>query len=96
MMKKIVNKKTKKTSTAPKKKEYDLTVSFNDQIFNIQTDNLAEAITEIIPFQLKTRVLFLIKKGDLTCEKMLLLMEGRRVFRNKIALEVFINRLIFK
>jgi len=40
-------------------------------------------------------VLFLIKKGDLVCEKMLLLLQGRRLFMNKVALEVFINKLVF-
>jgi hypothetical protein len=49
----------------------------------------------VVPFQLKTRVLFLIKKGDLVCEKMLLLLQGRRIFMNKVALEVFINKLVF-
>jgi len=96
MMKKAVTKKIKKQSTSPKKKEYKLTISFNDQIYNVETDNLYEAISELIPFQLKTRVIMLVKKGELSCEKMLLLLEGRRVFRNKVALEVFINRLIFK
>jgi hypothetical protein len=96
MMKKVVTKKIKKDSASPKKKEYNLTMSFNDQVHNVETDNLYEAISELIPFQLKTRVIILVKKGELSCEKMMLLLEARRVFRNKVALEVFINRLIFK
>ena len=84
----------KKGST--KKKQYSLTIALNDQIFTIETDNLAEAIMSVAPRFLKTRVLINIKKGNLVCEKMLLLLEGRRIFRNKVALEVFINRLIFK
>jgi hypothetical protein len=96
MMKKTVTKKLKKQNDSPKKKEYNLTMSLNDQVFNVETDNLYEAISELIPFQLKTRVIILVKKGELSCEKMMLLLEARRVFRNKVALEVFINRLIFK
>jgi hypothetical protein len=89
-MKKPVAKKQK-----PSTKEYNLTISFNDQIFTFDTDDLAESIMSVAPFQLKTRVLFLIKKGDLVCEKMLLLLQGRRLFMNKVALEVFINKLVF-
>jgi hypothetical protein len=85
----------KKTVTK-KKREYNLTISFNDQVFNIETDNLFESITEIIPFRLKTRVIVLIKKGDLSCERLLLLEAGRRTFRTPLALQIFINRLIFK
>ena len=95
-MKKTVTRKTKNSKTSPKKKEYNLTISLNDQIFNIETDNLVEAIKKVIPFQLKTRVLMLVKKGNLTCEKMLLLKDARRIFRSSLALEVFINRLVFK
>ena len=89
-MKKPVAKKQKSSN-----KKYNLTLSFNDQIFTVETDDLAESIMSVAPQFLKTRVLFLIKKGDLVCEKMLLLLQGRRLFMNKIALEVFINKLVF-
>jgi hypothetical protein len=89
-MKKTVAKKQKSST-----KEYNLTISFNDQIFTFDTDDLAESIMSVAPQFLKTRVLFLIKKGNLVCEKMLLLLQGRRIFMNKVALEVFINKLVF-
>ena len=89
-MKKAITKKTK-----PSTKKYHLTLSFNDQTFEIDTDDLALSIMSVAPTFLKTRVLFKIKYGDLLCDKMLLLLQGKRLFRNKVALEVFINKLIF-
>lgn len=85
----------KKTRTKKTIKKYQLTISFNDQVFEFNTDNLFESITSVIPKILKTRVLIKIKYGELMCDKMLLLQQGRLIFRNKVALEIFINKLIF-
>ena len=84
-----------KTSTKKEEKKYHLTIGFNDQVFEFDTDNLAESIASVSPLQLKTRVLIKVVYGDLVCEKMLLLLQGKRLFRNKVALEVFVNKLIF-
>ena len=95
-MKKILSKTKKTKKTSPIKKEYIITVSLNDTIYNTETSDLKAAIKAIIPRFLKTRVIFYITKGDLACEKLLLLREAQRVFRNDLSLEVFINRLVFK
>lgn len=99
-MKKATTKKASKTKVATSEanltpSKYHLTLSFNDQVFEFDTDDLAESIMSVAPQFLKTRVLFKIKYGDLLCDKMLFLLQGRRLFRNKVYLEVFINKLVF-
>lgn len=88
-------KVTKKTVKPEANFKYKLKLSFNDQVFTFNTDDLAESIMSVAPQFLKTRVLFDITYGEMKCNKMLLLIQGRRLFRNKVALEVFINKLIF-
>lgn len=99
-MKKATTKKVTKPKVATSEanltpKKYHLTLSFNDQVFEFDTNDLAESIMSVAPVLLKTRVLFKIRYGDLLCDKMLFLLQGRRMFRNKVYLEVFINKLVF-
>ena len=91
---------TKKQPVAKKpkveKKQYHLNMKFNDTVFDVETDDLKEAILSIKPFHLKTRILFEIEKDDKKCGGVLSGMKGRMIFKNRISLMVFINRLIFK
>lgn len=95
---------TKKVAIAKKeniieqtpKKEYLLWLKFNDQEFTIETDDIKEALLSIKPAVLKTRILLKIQKGTQVCDKILSGMQAKQIFRNKLAMTVFLNRLIFK
>lgn len=77
-------------------KKYSLWVKLNDIEYAIETDNIAEALMEIKPTVLKTRVLVKLREGMKTCDKILSGMQARQIFRNKLAMSVFLNRVIFK
>jgi len=77
-------------------KTYLMWLKFNDQEFTIETDDIGASLLSIKPTVLKTRVLLKIIKGDKVCDKILSGMQARQVFRNKLAMTVFLNRLIFK
>lgn len=80
------------------KAKYHLVMKFNDQIVDVETDNLAEAIQLHRPNNLKTRVLFTITDNETgkVCERMVFTFRARQIFRNKTSMLVFINTLIFK
>lgn len=82
------------------KKTYSLSITLNDCLFEVQTDNLDEAIQTFLELnninRIKTRVYFNIEKDGKVCRKLMNAFEGRLVFKSKLYRMIFINRLIFK
>lgn len=77
-------------------KTYKMEVSFNDQTYNFETDNINDALELINPFNIKTRVYFKIYKGDKMYEKIMNAFQAKQIFRNKLYRFIFVNRIIFK
>lgn len=77
-------------------KKYSIWIKFNDTEMTINTDDIKESLLEIKPNVLKTRVLLQITSNNGVCDKMLSCTQAKQVFRNKLAMTVFLNRLIFK
>lgn len=71
-------------------------MKFNDQVFECDTDDLKEAIVGFKPKVLKTKIIFIVTKDGKTCDRLLFVMRGKMLWRNKIFLDMFINKLIFK
>lgn len=101
--KKVVKKVPVKQVVADKKKKvpfkttYRLNMAFNNQVFSIDTDNLHDAILSLKPFIVKTKIIVQIFRKDGTvCDRLLIGLNGRKLFMNKTFLTLFINRLTFK
>jgi hypothetical protein len=78
-------------------KAYHLKMEFNDQVIELETDDLAASITENRPHFLKTKIIFTITNADgKVWEKAFFVHQGKQVLRNKLALSIMLNRLIFK
>jgi hypothetical protein len=69
---------------------------FNDDIHTAESDNLSEAIMSIQPKVLKTRVLFHIEKDGKQANLLIHRIPALQMFRNKLAMLVFTNRVILK
>lgn len=79
-----------------KKAEYHLVVKLNDQVFEIDTVDLAEAIKSFEPEFLRTRVIIQVtNSAGKTLERVLYLNDGKRLFNNRYTLEALIRNLIF-
>lgn len=77
-------------------KQYKFSVKFNNTVFEGETNNLEEAIVALKPVFLKTRVLFHIEKDGKVCERIVFVSRARFIFSNKLALKLFVQRMIFK
>jgi len=90
-------KVTKKASNKlVDKKDYKLELKMNDEVFTLETNDLMEGIMSLKPDRLKTRVLFKIEKDGKVCEKLLSCFLAKQMFRNKMSMTVFLNRIILK
>ena len=76
-------------------KKYHLTLSFNGQTFEFDTDNLAESFKSVAPILLQTHLKVRVQYGDLYADRFVLIFLARKLFKSPIALDVFINKLIF-
>lgn len=85
----MLKTKTKKTVKAPKK-EYKLLLKFNDQTFEIETDDLATSFTEVKPLILKTRIQIEVEKNGKKFNRIVFVPKGRMLFNNKNWLSAFI------
>ena len=98
-MKKTKRKYTKKIK-APVSEAvptYFLIMKFNDETHEVNTANLAESINNLKPRFLKTKVQFkIVNPEGKICERQLFVKQGKLIFRNKLSLQIFIQRLIFK
>ena len=78
------------------KKDYKIELKMNDEVFTLETNDLMEGIMSLKPDRLKTRVLFKIEKDGKVCEKILSCFLAKQMFRNKMSMTVFLNRIILK
>ena len=88
--------KKKKTKVSMKQGKYKLQMIFNDETFECETDDLKKAILDFAPKVLKTRIKFRVEKDGEVCERIYNTIGGRLLFKNKLMLDILINRLIFK
>ncbi len=78
---------------AKSENSYQLTVILNDQVFDFETDNLAESILSCTPEFLKTKLVLQFSRGGKKVERVFSLFDGRRLFHNRYFLENLINNL---
>ena len=78
-----------------KKGAYHLFIDLNDKSYEVDTDNLEEAIASFRPEILKTSLTIRVTKDGKTLDRYLYLNPARRLFNNSIALEAFVRNLLF-
>lgn len=76
--------------------KYHVLMKFNDIEHDFYTDDLASSILERAPRFLKTKITFHIKKDGKVCDRLLFVRGGKMLFRNKLSLKIFTDKLIFK
>lgn len=76
--------------------EYKVKMSFNDEVYEFETNDLYTSILERKPYFLKTKITFTIEKDGKKCERLLFVRGGKMIFRNNLSLRIFIRTLIFK
>lgn len=93
-------KTTKKEVVAePKVKKakgaYHLKITVNETVFEVDTDNLTEALKAYeAPTTIKTDVVFIATKGDKQADYTVNVFKGRRAFNNRTALELVAINLV--
>jgi hypothetical protein len=75
---------------------YRVEAKFNDVIHKAEAETLADAIMAIQPKVLKTRVIFHIEKDGKQANLLIHRIPALQMFRNKLAMMVFTNRVILK
>lgn len=78
-------------------KQYSLSFKFNGEVINKKTDDIAVTIADVAPTVLLSEVYITAKKkgAKYELERKLNLTQGKRVFRDPIARQVFVNNLLF-
>jgi len=91
--------KTKKTPKIEEVKtpqpKYKVTLQFNEETFEIKTDNLIKAITAIKPEVLYTELYITISDGQSEFQKRFNLIQGKRLFASDEMMDVFISTMLF-
>lgn len=70
-----------------------VTFKFNGEETRKRTDNLFKTIEEIKPELLHTEMFISVKKDGHTIDRRLSLVNARRIFRDEMARQVFINNM---
>ena len=78
-------KKTPKVSSG----QYHLIIKLNEEVFETDTDDIAEAIFALNPKRIVTKAVITITKGDQTVDRFLLAMKARMLFKNKLTAQLF-------
>ena len=94
--KKTIQKKIEQELPKEEPKKYSVWLKINDTETSFETDDIGASLLDMKPPFIKTRMLFKAVKNGLSCDKILSGMQTRQIFRNKLAMMVFLNRLIFK
>lgn len=79
--------------TKTKKGEYKLTILLNGETYNIQTDDIKEAILALKPPKITNTVVIRAKRGKKVVEKKLFVFLARRIFFNPLATQFFAKSL---
>lgn len=89
-VKKTATKKEEKTE----QKKYHVVVKLNDQVFEMDTDNVQEAIQSVAPEFLKTKLIINVTNDDgRQAERVLYLQKGKVLFTNRYAMEALARNL---
>lgn len=75
---------------------FRIEAKFNDQLHTSEADNLTDAIMAIQPKVLKTRVIFHVEKDGKQANLLIHRIPALHIFRSKLAMFVFTNRIILK
>jgi len=91
--------KTKKTPKLEEvetpKQKYKVTLQFNEETFEIKTNDLIKAITAIKPEVLYTELYITISDGQSEFQKRFNLIQGKRLFASDEMMDVFISTMLF-
>lgn len=82
--------------TAQQEGLFRVEAKFNDAVHTAEADNLTDAIMAIKPRVLKTRVVFHVEKDGKQANLLIHRIPALQMFRNKLAMLVFTNRIILK
>lgn len=74
-------------------KKLAVSFKFNGEKKNKKTDDLFKTIEEVKPPMLHTELYLTIQKDGHTIERRLGLIDARRIFRDEMARQVFINNM---
>lgn len=75
------------------KGEYSLTVSMNDEVLAVKTDNIAESLLGLNPTIFKTKVVIVAEYEGRKAEFVLMIARAKRIFRNDLAALFFEKRV---
>jgi len=85
------------TQTTPNREGlYRIEIRYNDQVHVAESTDVIEGIMSIKPSVLKTRVLFHIEKAGKKVDLLVHRIPALQLFRNRLAMTVFTNRIILK
>jgi hypothetical protein len=76
------------------KKKYHLLAKFNEEVFELDTDDLKEGILSIKPVELLTDAYFTVTKGDDETDRRVNRIQGKRIFQDETSLEIFTNNFL--
>jgi hypothetical protein len=92
--------KTKAVKPKPKKEvkttetKYHVVINLNDQVFELDTNDVASAIMSVAPQFLKTKLIINVTNDEgRHAERVLYLQRGKLLFTNRYALEALVRNL---
>jgi hypothetical protein len=98
--KKIAKKVVKAVAPAVVKNKdnnlYHITMLINGETLTIEHEDLVKGLNFLCPRVLKTNMTIKIEKDGKMSDNYLLLMKARLIFRSRIGVDIFVNRLILK
>lgn len=74
--------------------KYKVTAVFNGQTFKKNTDDVSATIDELKPDQLHTQMFLTVSGKNILAERILSLVQGKKLFANPEFKEIFINNLL--
>lgn len=92
---KVEEIKEEKVEEEKAKPLYSVFIKINGKITEVETDDIASAILASKPVFLKTPLTIRITKGEKTLDRYIQLQPAKRLYQNKISMEMFIKNLIF-
>lgn len=86
----------KKAQKEKTQSPYLMSFKFNGELKRKRTTDVEKAIDEVRPPILHTELYFTLKKGSHLIERRLNLIQGRKLFRDNVAREIFVNNLMLE
>ena len=77
-----------------RKKKYNLSVRFNDKVFELRTNDIKESLLALRPGLIKTRVKIELESEGKKSGRVLAVFPAKRVFGNSLSAAIMANRLI--